>query len=315
MSGDESSEAVRAAAEARSRHARLSTQLETARALAATRRAELAALDEQLRVEERDVARIEGISPSRLWAILRGDAEERAARERAERDAAARAVAGARTRLEQAESEAARVEAERGVLGDVERAYAEALAAHERLLRVRGSGEAAELGTIAAAVGEVTDERREIAEARAALSSANEALADAFAALDSAGGWSTYDTFFGGGFVGDMMKHGRIDEASAAFARVNRALEHLAIELADVGIAPVEGVVVSGSLAVFDVLFDNILSDWMVRDRIARAREEARELHLGLSRLDLALAERDLGAATRLAELARRREQLLLAAG
>ncbi|WP_455133741.1 hypothetical protein [Microbacterium aurum] len=75
----------------------------------------------------------------------------------------------------------------------------------------------------------------------------------------------------------------------------------------------VQGVEISETLAVFDVLFDNVLSDWMVRDRIARAREEALDLRVRLSELDRVLAERRLAVAEHLAALARRREELLLA--
>ena len=140
------------------------------------------------------------------------------------------------------------------------------------------------------------------------------ALEEAHTRLQSAGGWSTYDTFFGGGMVADLMKHSRIEESADAFARVNRALERLRIELADVGVSPVQGVEISDTLGVFDVLFDNVFADWMVRERIAQAREQAVTLQVRLSELDVALANRRLETAERLAALARRREELLLTA-
>ena len=110
------------------------------------------------------------------------------------------------------------------------------------------------------------------------------------------------------------QKHSRIQESADAFARVNRALERLRIELADVGVSPVQGVEISDTLGVFDVLFDNVFADWMVRERIAQAREQAVTLQVRLSELDVALANRRLETAERLAALARRREELLLTA-
>lgn len=303
---------IRTAAD-RERYRSLGASLAAAQELAATRAAELADLEARLAVEEADVRRIEGMSPTRLWATLRGDADERAATERAERDAAARAVAGAQERKRSADAEALRIGAERAALGDVEEAFAAALAVHEAGLRA--AGDAGELTEIAASVGAASDEKREIAEAVAASVAARQALAVAVRALDSAGGWSTYDTFFGGGFVADLMKHQRLDEATAAFAGVNRALERLRVELADIGGGAVRGVEISQELAVFDVLFDNILSDWMVRDRITAAQAEASDLDVRLTRLESDLAARSAAVDARLDDLARRREGVLLGRG
>lgn len=308
-----SAAALRRAAEDRTHRVRLDEQVAAALALADARSAELTQLQARLRVEESDVRRYEKMSPSRLWALVRGDAEDRLAREQAERDVARRAVLNAAQRLDSARGELARLVADRDALGDVESAYAFTLAAHERVVRGHGGPGVDELALIAREIGEASDALREIDEAIAALAVATDALRIAFEKLESAGGWSTYDTFFGGGFFADAMKHGRIDEASAAFQRVNRALEHLSIELRDVGAGPVRGVEMSSSLAVFDVVFDNIVSDWMVRDRIARAREESLDLRVRLSELEKSLAERRFAVAERLASLASRREALLLA--
>ncbi|WP_336631954.1 MULTISPECIES: hypothetical protein [unclassified Microbacterium] len=309
---DASADALRRAAEDRIRRARLDEQLAAVVRLGDARRDELAELQARLRVEQADVRRFERMSPSRMWAIVRGDADDRLARERAERDVAERAVANSAHRLEAARDEVARLVTDRDALGDVESHYAFTLAAHERVVRTQGGPGIEELARIARDIGEASDALREIDEALAALGVATEALRDAFEKLESAGGWSTYDTFFGGGFIADAMKHQRIDQASAAFERVNRALERLSIELRDVDAAPVRGVEMSSSLAVFDVVFDNIVSDWMVRDRIARAREESLDLRVRLSELEKSLAERRLSVAEHLAGLAARREALLL---
>ncbi len=316
---DAAVEILRRAAEDRSAHQHLGARVDAARTLVDARRAERDELQERLRVEEADVRRIEGISAARLWATLRGDAPEQAARERAERDAAALAVAGAEACLAQAGAELRRVSAQRAGLGDVEERYAGALAEYERIVTAGAAGDslgtvASDLRIVAADIGRARSDLREVDEAVAALRAAMSALEEAHTRLQSAGGWSTYDTFFGGGMVADLMKHSRIEESADAFARVNRALERLRIELADVGVSPVQGVEISDTLGVFDVLFDNVFADWMVRERIAQAREQAVTLQVRLSELDVALANRRLETAERLAALARRREELLLTA-
>ncbi|WP_461474138.1 hypothetical protein [Microbacterium sp. HJ5] len=307
-------DAVRAAAEDRARHHQLDAQLTAAAALADARRTELAELQQRLHVEQIDVRRLEKLSPTKIWATLRGDTADRLAVERAEADAAALAVAGAQARLDSAIADAARVRGERDGLRDAGIAYGMALARYETALRATGGRDAAELTEIAEQLGEATARQREVGEAVAALRVASDALSEALASLDSAGGWSTYDAFFGGGLVADMVKHSNISDATAAFTRVNRALERLSTELADLGASAVDGVEISDELAVFDVLFDNIFSDWMVLDRIARARAGAQKLHDHLAQLAQRLAADATRTSTRIETLLRRREAILTAA-
>jgi hypothetical protein len=304
-------DAVRAAAAARTRHRRLGVQLETAGALVETRRSELAELQRRLRVEQTDVRRLETLSPTRIWATLRGDASDRLAVERAEADAVALAVAGAQARLDSAIAAAARVRGERDDLRGADQAYGEALAAYEVALRATGGRNAAELTEIADQLGVATARQREITEAVDALRATKTALDEALGKLDSAGGWSTYDTFFGGGFITDVVKHSNISEATSAFTEVNRALERLSTELADLGASTVDGVEISDTLAIFDVLFDNILSDWMVMDRISEARAGAEKLDDRLTQIAEHLATSAVVTSKRIGALLEHREAIL----
>lgn len=308
------SKAVRTAAEARARHRRLSAQLDATGALVDTRRSELAELQRRLHVEQTDVRRLETLSPTKIWATLRGDTADRLAIERAEADAAALAVAGAQARLDSAIADAARVRSERDDLRGAGHPYGEALAAYEVALRAAGGREAAELTAIADQLGVAAARQREITEAVEALRATKAALDEALVKLDSAGGWSTYDTFFGGGLVADMVKHSNISEATDAFTAVNRALERLSTELADLGASTVDGVEISDTLAVFDVLFDNILSDWMVMDRISEARASAETLDHRLAQLAEQLATNAVETSTLISTLLERREAILTAA-
>lgn len=265
-------------------------------------------------MEQNDVRRLTTVSPTKIWATLRGDAADRLDVERAEADAAGRAVAGAQARLDSAIADAARVRGERDDLRGADHAYGEALAAYEVALRAAGGRDAAKLTEIADQLGVAAARQREITEAVDALRATKAALDDALVKLDSAGGWSTYDTFFGGGFVSDIVKHSNISEATAAFAEVNRALERLSTELTDLGATPVDGVEISDTLAVFDVLFDNILSDWMVMGRISEARAGAEILGDRLAQLAEHLATSAVETSTRIGTLLERREAILTAA-
>jgi hypothetical protein len=307
-------EAVRAAAEARATVRRLGVQHDAAEAFVEARRVELAELQRAWRVELSDVRRLEKLSPTRIWATLRGDRADRLAVERAEADVAGLAVAGAQARLESAIAGAARVRRERDALSGADDAYREALAAYEVALRAVGGSHGAELTEIASQLGAAAARQREIAEAVDALRATKAGLDDALVKLDSAGGWSAYDTFFGGGFVADMVKHSNIGEATDAFGEVNRALERLSTELADLEAPTVDGVEMSDTLAIFDVLFDNVFSDWMVMDRISEARTGAEELDVCLTQLAEHLAAIAVETSTHIDTLMGRRAAILTTA-
>lgn len=300
------------AARDRARRDQLTAHADAARRLVAQRERDLAHLQQKLRVETADVRRLERFSPAQVWGLLRGDIDDKLAVERAEQQAAEHAVDGASERLAHARADLARIDDEIAALGDVDAAYAAALTRREHELRAADPDAAAELTRLDSEAGVLSAEAREIAEARSALERAREVLGAAQQALDSAGGWSTYDTFFGGGMVADWMKHDRIGRSARAFTVVNRALETLATELADIDAPPVAGVQISESLAVFDVLFDNVISDFMVRQRIADAQAAASDLDLRLDGLGDYLAKRADAVAARTAALLAHRERLLL---
>lgn len=313
MSATNPSDALRDAAEARTRRDHLAVQAAAAGDLVARREQEASDLQQRAEGEAVDVAQLERFSPAQLWASLRGDLDDRLAVERAEHLAAVQAAKGGQERLAAAQQDLDRLTVAIVDLGDVDAAFATALAARAEEVRGQGSAASEELVSIDTQLGQLAAEGIEIAEAQRALAVTQGALAEAQLALDSAGGWSTYDTFFGGGMIADFMKHDRISQSARAFAAVNRSLEHLATELADLGAAPVEAVQISDSLAVFDVLFDNILTDWMVRERIADAAHEANQLGQRLALLDGDLVGRADGVVERRGWLTERREELLLA--
>ena len=130
--------------------------------------------------------------------------------------------------------------------------------------------------------------------------------------LGSAGSWSTWDAFGGGGMLTDMMKYDKVDRATEALRRADMALAAFSRELADVDLPQVRGVQVNQMMRPFDVWFDNIFSDMAVRSRIEDAsRRVVQALHQVEQAL-AALEQKGAAVSRELTGLDARREQLLL---
>lgn len=316
MTSEDRAEQVRtelqAAVDAVAEQRRVSARLERARAAADQARQEVATARSELADETADVAALESFSPARIWATLRGSRDTDLDRERAEQQAAEYAVARAETLLASATDEVRRAEAELAALGDVDARRRRALAAMDEWLRASGSPRGPELERCASETAAAQAEQGEVREAVEAAAAAAAALAGAQQALGSAGGWATYDTFFGGGMLTDMMKYDRMDASQQALHHADGALRRLARELADVGVrSTVERLQVDGLTRTFDVWFDNIFTDWSVKSRISEASAHTDQAARLVHDLRVRLAERERELAGVVQRLAGERERLL----
>lgn len=128
---------------------------------------------------------------------------------------------------------------------------------------------------------------REIREAIDAADRALVSLGEAREALDSAKNWGIFD-MIGGGFFSSMIKHGRMEDASAAMERAKDDLYRLQAELRDIDVPADFQVDVGGFLSFADVFFDNLFVDWMVQSRINDARDQVME---ATARVQMILAD------------------------
>ncbi|WP_167736024.1 hypothetical protein [Nocardioides sp. 503] len=307
----QATEELAAATTAVAEHARLSAREERCRedVAAAARAAEAARVSAQ--TEAADVRALESYSPTRIWATLRGARDTELATEQAEQQQAEYAAAQAHARLAQAEAELVTVRAARQALGDVRTRRDQAVAAKERVLRDADTEAGTELAGLADRLGFVRSQLTELREASAAAERAASRLAAAADLLSRAGDWATYDTFFGGGMLTDAMKYDRMDQAQQRLRDADTALRHLSAELVDVGVGQVDGVEVDGMTRTFDVWFDNIFSDWAVKDRIADARRRTTSAQERVAKVRRDLDRRIGAAETDEQALAARREELV----
>ncbi|MGE7624261.1 hypothetical protein ACQKMD_14775 [Viridibacillus sp. NPDC096237] len=135
-------------------------------------------------------------------------------------------------------------------------------------------------------LGELYEERsllttlqREIEEAMKAGDVAKRSLQFALKRLDNAEGYSTWDTFLGGGFIATALKHGELDDTENAIHKAQVALQNFQTELLDVKEVQIENLQVErGSFITFaDYVFDDIFSEWSLHSRIKSSQKHVEE--------------------------------------
>ena len=117
------------------------------------------------------------------------------------------------------------------------------------------------------------NDRTEIMEAIQAGEKALQSLYKAKDKLKSASGWGMFD-MLGGGFLSDMMKHSKMNDASRCMEDAKRHLKKFQKELKDVNLSLNLKMDVGGFLSFADFFFDGFVADYLVQSKIANAREQ-----------------------------------------
>ena len=117
---------------------------------------------------------------------------------------------------------------------------------------------------------------KEITEAEEAGNVALSALGHAAASLHSASGYSSWDTFFGGGILATHLKHTAIDQSESYLHNAQITLQRFQNELLDVQNMHTQALHVEtdGFVKFADYFFDDLFSAWSVHTKISTAREQ-----------------------------------------
>lgn len=115
--------------------------------------------------------------------------------------------------------------------------------------------------------------RKEINEAIEAGQRALMSLRQAENKLSSARNWGLVD-LFGGGFLTDMMKHSKINDASRYVEQAKWDLQKFQRELKDVNLPTGVKVEIGGFLSFADFFFDGVIADYLVQSKIVNARQQ-----------------------------------------
>ncbi len=130
----------------------------------------------------------------------------------------------------------------------------------------------------------MNDSRKELREAISAADAALEALSEVQDKLHSAGNWGIAD-MLGGGMLTTLVKHHRMNQAQTGMAEVGAALSRLGEELEDV--AGVTDLHLEDNLLLTyaDFFHDGLFADFLMQNKIGRAREKVEEIYRDVERV------------------------------
>jgi len=288
-------------------HTRLSDGLSVARRQLSELRVRLDDLERRVKAERQDVEALESPSLRNLFHTVLGDKDEQMDKERQEYLAARLQYAEARDGVKTLETEIEAMERSLLELGDPARDYDAWIADRERRIASSSSPQAGELERIDEALADAQSDAREAREAMVAGTDARTGLERMANMLRSAGDWGTWD-MLGGGFIATAAKHSKMDQARAQAHQVQSALRRFQRELADVDVSASGLSVDLTSFEVFaDYFFDNLITDWIVQDRIRQAQQSVADMRQRVSALVTMLQGEERASAQRVAALRRQR--------
>lgn len=226
----------------------------------------------QLGEEEKDVARLTGISLSNLWHTLTGQKDKKLKQEEAE-------VLETKLKYEQAAHSLAEVARELEELrGKREQlVYAEAelkslMLEKEQLIKRHYPLLADELNQLTDLKAEAAIHLKEWKEALYEGRGALEAMEAAASSLDSARNWGVYD-MLGGGHMATKIKHNYMETAIDRIHYAREKLRRFTRELKDVQVMfAVQPLELDDFMRFADYFFDGFFSDYAVQERIHSAR-------------------------------------------
>lgn len=157
----------------------------------------------------------------------------------------------------------------------------------------------------------------EINEAIDAGNKALSTLTDAGYALHKAETYSTWDTFFGGGFVSTALKHEKLGESNGHLHYAQIALQRFSNELLDIKDMRNDALQIDtdGIVKFTDYFFDNIFTDWSIHSKISTSMNQISRVQNDVNNTIQELQQKLNLTLRKEAELLREKEEILSADG
>lgn len=255
---------------------RLEAMLKELRSQQAPLREKVTELEKIMVRERKDVDRLEGHSLAAFFYHVSGKMDEKLDAERREYYAARVKYDACARELEAIEQDIEATEEDLADLADCEQKYAAALERKRLAIEAAGTPEAETLLQQEAQLSHLSAQERELEEAISAGTEALRTTADVMQNIESAKDWATFD-LLGGGFLADMAKHDKLDDAQKQVEQLQVQLQRFNKELSDVTIRAHLQVNIDGMLKFADFFFDGLLADATVLDRIKQSLQQVEQ--------------------------------------
>lgn len=248
-------------------------ELERQRAEAGKKAAELNEIKEK---EQLDVDKLEGKSIKALFATLAGNKDEKLSQERQEAyaaamkyDAALRDLQGIMRDLEHCKIELENIEG-------IEEEYEHLLEERKNSLKQEASRRANEVIILEKQMEDLSHEIVELEEALDVGYRAFDLIESIVSELQEAYNYAEMDLYMKGYWV-EMQKHEHIHNAENIIENLRNELRRFKTELADVNIEGDIQIEMDDFSEFADWFFDNIFTDWDIKDKIANSLSQADE--------------------------------------
>lgn len=230
-------------------------------------------LEDQAEAEEADVVHMEQGSLTSIFFSAIGRYDKKIEKERQEAQAAQIKYLDAMRTLEDLRRQQWTLQEKLKNLGNCQEKYYEALDSKRQAILSEGGIKANHLLELTQRAMKFQSIDKELQEALAAGEHVLDQVLLIEDTLSSASNWGVAD-MFGGGFISDMAKYGRLDDAQQQFRHLNQLLTRYTRELQDLNIGFQMQMNIGEGLKFADFFFDGLLADSMALDRIHRMQEQ-----------------------------------------
>lgn len=251
----------------------MKAELENQRASMSDKVAEL----EKVKTKEQaDVDKLERTSLKGLFYQIAGNKEEKLSKEKKEAYAATMKYDAAVRDMEGIESDLRYCLEELEKLAECEAEYEQLFAKTKDAIKNSNNPKASEVLQVEERLTALENEIKELNEAIAVGERAKEIAQNIVSELTEADDLADWDIFMDSMFV-DMSKHEHIHSAQSLVGGLQEELRHFKTELADVQIQGNIQIEMDDFSEFADWFFDNIFTDWDIKDKIERSLSEAKE--------------------------------------
>ncbi|WP_312111106.1 hypothetical protein [Brevibacillus reuszeri] len=236
----------------------------------------LQTLHKKLQSEQQDVDKLMGMSFGAFFYSLIGKKDEKLSKEKEELLQAKIKYEAVLATVKDLEEEMATTKEQLSRMSDVESEYADLLLQKERLIQAKRPDLVRVLREYSEQQSQLEASQKELDEALEAGRATIQHLDKAIDKLKSASSWGAWD-MLGGGAVSTYIKHSRINEARDAVHEAQKSLRRFERELYDVQRESRIQIDIGEMLTFADFFFDNIITDWIVQDRISTSLQQAKD--------------------------------------